>query len=108
MIKANEEKNEIIQQIKDENIDEQSEMSKELITVKITSIDQLIKSSITCFNTDFLSTIEEKLYIQYPHLKNKKIYFLSGGNIINKSITLEQNKIKNNTQILINYDDYDD
>ena len=78
---------------------------KKEITVHLTSLDQKIKFTITCFNTDIFSTILEKLYLKFPQLKNKNIYYLASGNIINKSVSLAQNKIINDTNILINFFD---
>ena len=53
--------------------------------------------------TDDFAKIEEKLYIEYPDLRNKNIYFLANGNIMDRRRTLEQNKITNACQILINF-----
>ena len=47
------------------------------------------------------STLIEKLYLKYPQLKNKEIVFLADGNTIKTNLSLEDNKIKNDTQILI-------
>ena len=56
---------------------------------------------ITCKVTDNFSVLEEKLYADFPDLKNKEIIFLAKGNIINRSASLEENKIKNDTTIQI-------
>ena len=62
---------------------------------------QLINFPIVCINTDNFSILEEKLYSEFPELKNKNIYFLANGNVIDKSASLEENNIKNDTTILI-------
>ena len=38
---------------------------------------------------------------EYPELKNKIIFFLVNGCIVEEFKTLEQNKIRNNNKILI-------
>ena len=73
------------------------------ISVLFISTDQRIHYSMVCYIDDQFSTIEQKLYSDYPELKGKELYFLSNGNVVNKSATLEQNNIKNGTIILIDY-----
>ena len=75
---------------------------KKDITINFISIDQNIKFTITCSNLDIFSTVLEKLYLEFPELKEKSIYFIVNGNIINKLYSLERNKIRNGNQILIN------
>jgi len=76
---------------------------KKLITVYFNSSSQHIKLfPITCYNTDPFSSLEEKLYIKNPSLKQKDLIFLSGGKIIITTQTLVQNKIKDKDVILIN------
>ena len=75
------------------------------IAVNFISTDQSINFPVACINTDSFSQIEEKLYVEYPELRNKKDkFFLVNGNIIDRSANLEQNKIKNGNQIMINYE----
>ena len=78
-------------------------IAKKEITVNFISIDQNIKYSITCFNSDIFSTILVKLFDKFPELKERNIYFIVNGNIINKLSSLESNKIRNGNQILINF-----
>ena len=47
------------------------------------------------------STIEKKLYNNFPELKGE-YYFTANGSVIEKSMTLKQNIIKDKTIILIN------
>ena len=76
---------------------------KTLITVIFTSSDQHIMNfPLSCFNTDPFSLLEEKLLLEKPELKHKELIFLSGGKVINTSLTLEQNKLKDKDVILIN------
>jgi len=75
---------------------------KKLFTVYFTSGSQKINNfPLSCYNTDIFSVLEEKLINEKPELRHKNIYFLSGGNIINTSKTLEENKIKDEDKILI-------
>ena len=73
------------------------------IAVNFSSTDQSILFPIVCYNSEMFSKVEEKLYLEFPQLRGKNIYFMANGNIINPSVTVEQNKIKNGTTILINY-----
>ena len=77
------------------------------ITLNFISMDQIIKYSISCCNLDLFSTLVEKLLSQFPVLKNRTIYFIANGNIMIPSLNLEQNKLKDNSQILINDMDSD-
>ena len=73
-----------------------------IIVVNFVSLTYNITYPMACRKTDIFENIEEKLYREFPSLKSKKIYFLANGNKINKSLTIEQNKIKNGNTILIN------
>ena len=73
------------------------------IFVIIKTNDLKIQHLIPCYTSDIFTTIEEKLYAEYPELKKQNIYFTVDGITINKSDTLENNKIQSTTRILINY-----
>ena len=73
-----------------------------IFTINFISIERKLNYSIPCKCTDIFKDIEKKLYIEYPELKNKNLYFLANGNIINRYETLEKNKIIKNTTFLIN------
>ena len=77
------------------------------ITIKFILQDQSLSFAITCFNTDIFEKIKEKIIMQHIELKNKDIYFLSGGNIINQRVSLAENGIKNDDVILICENDID-
>jgi len=79
-----------------EEKEEENEKNKNKYKVNFITTNQLFKFSIFCEKT------EEKLYLKNPKLKDKKLYFLANGNTVNTSGTLEQNKIDNETTILIN------
>ena len=75
---------------------------KKEITVHFVTADPRIKCSISCCNLDTFSSLIEKLYLKFPQLKNEEMFFLANGNIMRKNLSLEENKIKNDTQIIIN------
>ena len=67
--------------------------------------DKNIHYPIPCNEFDTFSKIEIRLFEEFPELKSKNIYYLANGNTVNKTLTLEENKIKNGNTILINYID---
>jgi hypothetical protein len=71
--------------------------------IKFCSTDQQIKYTIYCYKTDNFSKIEKELYDKFPELKSKNFCFIAFGGVVNRSLTLEQNKIKSDTTILISY-----
>ena len=52
---------------------------KEKINVNFNSIDNKINFSISCYTIDILHSIQERLYLDFPELKNKNINFFSNG-----------------------------
>ena len=72
------------------------------IKIEFTSIDQaIINLSILCIKTDNFSKIRNLLLKEYPELKKSKFYFLVNGGVVEESKTIEGNKIKNDSKILI-------
>ena len=69
------------------------------INVKFISDFFKIDYEIPCYDIYLFSTIEQKLYNEYPELKEINIIFKVLGNRIYKSLTLEENNIKNNSII---------
>ena len=74
----------------------------EIIAINFVSLNHNINYPMACRKTDIFAKIEKKLYNEFPELKTKKLYFIVSGNIVNKSYTFEQNKIKSGDTILIN------
>ena len=89
-----------IAEILDEKIQSQNKGDKCII--QFISTNQLVNVIITCKITDNFSLLEEKLYVDYPELKNTNIYFFANGSIINRTASLKDNNIKNDTTIIIN------
>ena len=73
------------------------------IAVIFISVDQNINYPISCNNLENFSNVEEKFYQEFPEFRNKNVVFIANGNMIDRKITLEQNKIKGGTTILIQY-----
>ena len=73
--------------------------------VHFISTDQIIKFSLICQVNDIFSNIVNELYLKFPSLKHKSIFFLTNGNIMNTSATLRENRIKNDNIILIDEND---
>ena len=75
---------------------------EELISVIFSFSEKEIHYSVICKNTEKFNRLEEKLYNDYPEYSETDNYFTSNGKIINKIKSLEQNKIKNNSVIVLN------
>jgi len=60
-----------------------------------------INFPVVCRREDNFSTLEEKLYQKYPELIYKKLHFIANGNLIKRSSTIMENKIKEGDTILI-------
>ena len=85
---------------KDDNLEKNKEKP---IAVNFSSLDQKIHFPMVCYNTDIFSSVVNKLCIEFPELKHKNILFIHNGDVKNTSITIEQNKIKNGENILLEY-----
>ena len=77
------------------------ETNERLIEIKFCSTDKVINYPIICKDTDNFLKLKEKLYLEYPLLKNNFNCFLINGNIINESENLIKNGIKNGDSIII-------
>ena len=101
----NEEKNKNIKLLNElyEEKKKAKDFINQAIAINFISVEQSINHPIVCMSTDNFSEIEEKLYKEYPELRKNNIYFIANGNVIDRRRTLEQNKIKNACQILINF-----
>ena len=67
------------------------------------SSDQNIRYAAVCNESDDFKKVETKLFNEYPELKTKNITYLFDGGIIDRNATIKQNKIKDNSNILITY-----
>ena len=71
------------------------------LVVNFISDDLSINYRCICLRNDNFSRLEEKLYQDYPELSYKNIYFVVRGNLINRSLTIKENKINNGDIIII-------
>ena len=82
---------------------------KKKIKIYFSSIDEHIKCSFSCYKTDIFKKIGKKLIKKFPILKIKKFYFICNGGTLNhenfedKTKTLDEIGIKEDTHILINF-----
>ena len=72
------------------------------VVIHFISTDSTVNFSWVCKTNDIFSYIEEKLYLEYPELKYKKLFFLSNGTLVNRALSLEENKIKDDNVIVLN------
>jgi hypothetical protein len=79
------------------------DLDEEKFRLLFISSDQTINYSLECEKSDIFPEVEEKLYSDFPELKQKNISFFANGNIINRTVTLEENGIQNGNIILIEY-----
>ena len=61
----------------------------------------IINYSMACRTTDLFSSLEERLYQDYPNYRNVEKIFMVNANRISRNKTLEENNIKNNDIINI-------
>ena len=84
------------------SIETSYQIMEKIIAINFKSLNYNINYPMACKKTDIFSKIEKKLYHEFPILKSKQLYFVTNGNVIDKSLTIEQNKIKSGNTILIN------
>jgi len=75
--------------------------AEKMMSIIFISNDQNIHYSIICKNTDHFENIERLLYEKYPEYKNKNIHFTLNGEKINRSKSLDDNKIRNGDIIIL-------
>lgn len=81
-----------------------TQMIGTIIAVNFFNQSLNINYPMACKITDIFSKIEEKLYQEFPELREKNYYFTANGKVIDRFLTFEQNKIKSGNTILINED----
>ena len=74
---------------------------RDIIGIKFISVDQSVNCLISCRISNYFLEVEKKLYKKYPYLMQKSLLFLVNGYIIDKTITIEENKIPHGCIILI-------
>ena len=74
---------------------------KQVKTIFFKSTDQKINYKLNYNKDSIFKDIEEKLYQKFEELRNINKYYLCNGNVIDINKTFEENKIKDNSHILI-------
>ena len=76
---------------------------EKIMTVNFVSMgfQDIINYSLPCKNTDKFKKLKDKLYKDFPILKDFNVYFSINTNNIEEDKTLEENKIKSNDIINI-------
>jgi hypothetical protein len=69
--------------------------------IYFTSTDQKVNLPIPCLKTDTFAEVEEKLYKEFPEYRETNNSFISNGTQILRFKTIEENKIKNNTPVIL-------
>ena len=72
-----------------------------MLSIIFNSESQDVNYSIICKNTDLFVNIELKLYEAYPKYSEFENFFTTNGVRVNKYKSLEVNKIRNNSVILL-------
>ena len=96
--------NNTINKLQQDNNDLIKEFEKEkLISVLFVTqgTHDIFNYSMACRPTDLFSSLEERLYKDFPVYRNVKKIFMVHANRIAETKTLEENKIKNNDIISI-------
>lgn len=75
---------------------------EQLMSLIFTSADQKFHHSIICKNSEKFNYIENRLYENYSEYQESENCFIVNGNKINKSRTLDENKIHDNDIIILN------
>ena len=96
----NEEKQKNIKLEKELNL-AKKELEK-IIAINFISVDQRINYPMKCKDSDIFLKLEEKLYHEFPDIKNQKVFFMAKGILINKNDTLDKYNIKSGDSILVN------
>ena len=80
-----------------DNNNKKSESEKIISVLFMTQGNQdIINYSMACRTTDLFSSLEERLYQDFPKYRNVEKIFMVSANRIFSDKTLEENNIKNN------------
>ncbi len=74
----------------------------EILAVHFQTTDQGINYSVPCNSSDKFSHLVNKFLEEYPEIRNKSIFYLNGGQIMDLDKTVRENRIKSGTTILAN------
>ena len=84
------------------NVNEKSESGKIISVLFMTQGNQdIINYSMVCRTTDLFSSLEERLYKDFPNYRNIEKIFMVNANRISRNKTLKENNIKHNDIICL-------
>ena len=84
------------------NVNKKSEIGKIISVLFMTQGNQdIINYSMVCRTTDLFSSLEERLYQDFPNYRNVEKIFMVNANRIFSDKTLEENNIKHNDIICL-------
>ena len=75
---------------------------EKIIAINFITADYKVSYCLPCKNTDLFVKLEDQLYDKYPKYKDFNTYFTVGGNIVKRFKSMEENKINNSDEILLN------
>ena len=82
--------------------EEENNKDDEKISVIIKSSSQDFKASFICKGSDKFKVLVQDLYKKIPELKNKLLYYLYNGDMIDVEKTIKENNIKDSAIIIYN------
>ena len=102
-IEQNSIKNEDVILVFNSDLDEKIENNEnnQFISIKIKSNDEKFIYIFRFKKSDKMDKLIKELLLKYPELNKKKYYLNLGGNKIDSSKTVEENKIKDNDTLII-------
>ena len=77
------------------------EQKERIILLNFSFVSLQIDFNIACRPSDKFEDVEEKIYLMHPELKNRQLNFIFCGCLIDKNRTLEENRIRDGSKILI-------
>ena len=72
-----------------------------IISVLFRSVDDQINYAVTCKKSEIFSNVEKKLIDKFPDYKNKKLFYIQGGKVIDKEKSLEENGVTSGFAVLV-------
>ena len=78
------------------------ENGEKIVAINFMPLDQSFSRPIACNNHDTLAMLEQKIYNEYPQFKEINTYLTVGGEIKKRFKTIDENKIKDGSAIIIN------
>ena len=72
-----------------------------IISVLFRSVDDQINYAVTCKKSEIFSNVEKKLIDKFPEYKNKKLFYIQSGKVIDKEKSLEENGVTSGFAVLV-------